>query len=213
MENVYNEIAREWDEYRQKPLSAVRLLLSYVGSGAVCLDAGTGNGRHLQLLCEKFEHVYALDNSEKLFEIAKAKHYARKVNFFLCDVCMLPFQENFFDAVFCTGVIHHLKQDETILAFNEFHRTLKPGGLLLGTTWNKFQERFAHVDGKDALVPWTMKNGTKVDRFIRFWEKEDVEALATDAGFDVVKIFYEINGTEHERNDASNLCFVLKKPA
>ncbi len=206
---VYNLIAEEWDEYKQKPLPAAEMLLAYI-NGKVCLDAGTGNGRHLPLLAKKFETVYAIDSSEKLLEIAKRNYSNLKVRFEVADVTLLPFPENSFDTILCTAVLHHLTAEEAVVAFNELHRVLKPGGVLLGSVWNKHQQRFEKVKGNEADVSWKTKNGEKVGRFVHFFEKRDVEQLAADAGFEVVEIFFEKNGKKSEQKEAGNLCFVLK---
>lgn len=207
---VYDAISQEWDEYKQKPLPLVKMLLNYA-EGKTVLDAGTGNGRHLPLLIEKFGKVYAVDNSEKLLEIAKRNYSNRKVNFHIADVCALPFSEAVFDTVLCTAVLHHLTSDEGIVAFNELHRVLKPNGVLLGSVWSRHQLRFEKVTGNEAMVKWKLKSGETLNRFVHFFEKEEIEKLAVDAGFEIVKIFYELNGQEHEKNGAGNLCFMLRK--
>ncbi|MFH1247046.1 MAG: methyltransferase domain-containing protein [Candidatus Micrarchaeota archaeon] len=228
-QNFYNLVAQEWNEYKQKPLPAFNLLMSSVNVGKVCLDVGTGNGRHLKQICEKFEKVYAIDNSEKLLEIAKQNHAKLGVDFKLADVTLLPFSENFFDAVFCIAVLHHLSAEDAVVAFNEFHRVLKPGGLLLGSVWNKHQPKFENISGKEGNVGWKMKNSETVGRFVHFFEKQEIEKLASDAGFEIVKLFHELKGNEHKRRSvcdsvtssacaeecdekgAGNLCFVIRK--
>ncbi len=211
MKNVYDLIAEEWNEYKQKPLPAAKMLLTYA-VGKTALDCGTGNGRHLPLLVAKFEQVYAIDNSEKLLEIAK-KNQAKltNVHFQLADVGLLPFPEASFDAILCAAVLHHLNADEAVVAFNELYRVLKPNGLLLGSVWNRHQHRFENIAANEANVAWKMKSGKTVPRFVHFFEKREVEQLAAGAGFEIVKTFYELNGKEHEKNGAGNLCFVLKK--
>ncbi|MFH0713693.1 MAG: methyltransferase domain-containing protein [Candidatus Micrarchaeota archaeon] len=209
--DVYDKIADEWNEYKQKPLSAVNLLLPFA-TGIQCLDAGTGNGRNLPLLLDKFKTVLAIDNSEKLLEIAKQKYVGKGVNFQLADVCALPFDEDSFDTVLCAAVLHHLNDDEIVVAFNELHRVLKPGGLLLGCVWNKHQEKFKNVIGNEGSISWTMKNGEVAQRYIHFFEKEEIEQLAVSAGFEVVEIFYEKKAQKTlVRKGAKNLCFVLRK--
>lgn len=204
-------IAEEWNEYKQKPLPAAKMLLEY-SEGKTALDCGTGNGRHLSLLVEKFEKVYAIDSSEKLLEIAKQNHVSSNVNFQVADVALLSFQENFFDTVLCTAVLHHLTADDAVVAFNELHRVLKSGGILAASVWNKHQPRFERIKQSEANIGWKLKSGETVQRFVHFFEKADVEKFAVDAGFEIVKVFYELNGKEHAENGAGNLCFVLRKP-
>lgn len=205
---VYNLIAQEWDEYKQNPMPLVEPLLVYAG-GKVVLDCGTGNGRHLPLLAKKFDKVFAVDSSKKLLEIAEKKYST--VHFQLADICALPFSENFFDTILCTAVLHHLTAEEAVVAFNELHRVLKPGGLLLGSVWNKHQRRFDNIEGNEADIGWKLKSGETCQRFVHFFEKEEVEKLAFGAGFEIVKSFYELNGIEYEKNGAGNLCFVARK--
>ena len=81
----------------------------------------------------------------------------------------LPFRSKSFDQVICSQVIEHVPRDEVYL--NEFHRVLKPGGILiLGTpdygtlSWNVIEwiygkvmpdayadEHITHYDLKDLL--------------------------------------------------------------
>ena len=57
-----------------------------------------------------------------------------------------------------------------------------------------------------------MKNGKVVNRFVHFFEKEEIERIALASGFRIVELFYERKGeTTIEKNGSQNLCFVLKK--
>lgn len=48
------------------------------------------------------------------------------------DVCRLPFPSNVFGCVLCTEVLEHLLTPQA--AIDEFHRVLRPGGMLVLTT-------------------------------------------------------------------------------
>ena len=216
VQTVYDKIAVEWNEYKQVPLPAFQLLLKYGrdgGSDGVCLDAGTGNGRHLPLLSKKYKEVYAIDNSAKLLEIAKQNHpQLSNVHFQFADIVKMPFADNFFDDVYVVAVLHHLTDQKAALAFKEIHRVLKPGELFIASVWNKHQPRFDKVNGNEADVPWKLKNGKIEQRFVHFFEKDDIERLAKENNFEIVEIFYELNGTKQTRKEnAGNLCFVLRK--
>lgn len=45
----------------------------------------------------------------------------------------IPFENDFFDVVFCSEIIEHLSRDQIQQGLNEVSRILKPNGVLLGT--------------------------------------------------------------------------------
>ncbi|MCD1258799.1 class I SAM-dependent methyltransferase [Paenibacillus athensensis] len=49
------------------------------------------------------------------------------------DITRLPYKDEMFDKIFCISVLEHLHPADAGRALEEFHRTLKPGGLLLLT--------------------------------------------------------------------------------
>ncbi len=204
---IYDEIAEEWNEYRQKPLPAFHLLLRHA-RGGVCLDAGTGNGRHLPLLAEKYSKVYGVDSSKKLVEAAKKRVQKAKIT--RGDIRELNYVDNFFDDIYSTAVLHHLNQREAAQALQEIHRVLKPGGLLLASVWNKEQEKFRKLKKEDN-VPWRKKDGTIVNRFVHFYTEAEIRRLAQQTGFGVVETFYDSRGKKQGKRNAQNLCFVLRK--
>ncbi len=211
MENAYDELSQEWNEYKQRPLPAFNLLLP-LGHDGICLDAGTGNGRHLSLLSQKYSEVYAIDNSQKLLSIAATNNAALKnVHFDFSDITLLPFENKMFDDVYCVAVLHHLPTQTIQVAFKEIHRVLKTNGLLIASVWNKEQAKFTNLQ-KEDYVSWKMKTGKTVKRFIHFFEEEEIKQLAKENDFNIVEIFYEKNGKKTtEKSEAGNLCFVLQK--
>ena len=97
--------------------------------GKTILDLGCGSGRYtiaLSLLT-KAKKVYGVDldresikRGEKIIKKAKVKNTELKV----ANVLKLPFRDNFFDFVFCNGVLHHTTNMEKGL--RELYRVLKP---------------------------------------------------------------------------------------
>jgi methionine biosynthesis protein MetW len=96
------------------------------------LDVGCGDGSFSSLLKEFTDEVYGIDISENAVKSANEKSIkAYLVNL---DDEDLPFEDNFFDAVFCGEVIEHLYDTDHLL--DEIHRVLKPKGLCIITTPN-----------------------------------------------------------------------------
>lgn len=99
----------------------------------VVLDAGCGQGRSLHLLQERFrpQRLIGLDAETKCLKRARrtATKHALQVELLEGDCAALSLPDASVDLVFCHQTFHHLVHQERALA--EFHRVLKPGGLLL----------------------------------------------------------------------------------
>jgi ubiquinone/menaquinone biosynthesis C-methylase UbiE len=99
----------------------------------VILDAGCGQGRALHLLCSRFHplRLIGIDAEEKALLRARkqANKYELDVEFLLGDCAAIDLADQSIDLVFCHQTLHHVVHQEMALA--EFHRVLKPGGLLL----------------------------------------------------------------------------------
>jgi ubiquinone/menaquinone biosynthesis C-methylase UbiE len=99
----------------------------------VILDAGCGNGRSFQLLKDRFApaRIVGVDiNPDMIAEAqSEAGRHALPVELHCADLARLPLADGSVDLLFCHQTLHHLvAQHETL---GEFHRVLKPGGLLL----------------------------------------------------------------------------------
>jgi predicted SAM-dependent methyltransferase len=58
----------------------------------------------------------------------------------------IPFQDNYFDEVWCFDVIEHIEMyEDLIFTFNEIWRVLKPNGIWRFTTPNGVEAGFSHL--------------------------------------------------------------------
>jgi ubiquinone/menaquinone biosynthesis C-methylase UbiE len=110
-----------------------KLLAHRDRSYPVILDAGCGNGRSFPLLRDKFApaRIVGVDiNPDMIAEAqAEADRRAVTVELHCADLAHLPLEDGSVDLLLCHQTFHHLvAQRETL---GEFHRVLKPGGLLL----------------------------------------------------------------------------------
>ena len=99
----------------------------------VIVDVGCGRGRSFRLLKERFHpnRMIGIDVDSAMLKIA-ADETARAgvaVEFQQTTSSRLLLAAESVDMVFCHQTFHHLMDQEAALA--EFHRVLKPGGLLL----------------------------------------------------------------------------------
>jgi len=96
------------------------------------LDAGCGAGRNLHWFLKENMDVYGVDlNPGAINELKAAYPSLPADRFQLCPVENLPFENNFFDHVISSAVLHFansISQFQGMLA--EMVRVLKPGGSL-----------------------------------------------------------------------------------
>ncbi|MDI6905013.1 MAG: class I SAM-dependent methyltransferase [Candidatus Bathyarchaeia archaeon] len=97
------------------------------------LDLGCGAGRHIVYLAREGFDVYGIDISEE--GIKKAKQRLAEMNLHAnlkvgSMFTILPYHDNFFDAVISIKTIHHGKIRQIRKAIKEIERVLKPGGLI-----------------------------------------------------------------------------------
>lgn len=90
------------------------------------LEAGCGTGRWINSLENKGLKVFGLDHSYDMIKIAKTnKSHFNLVN---ADAIDFPFNNNFFDLIFCVNAIHHFPDKQQFI--REGKRALKNFGML-----------------------------------------------------------------------------------
>ena len=95
------------------------------------LDYGCGVGTLIEKLIKfKPKKIVGIDISEVSINKAKEriKELKGKVDFYVDNCEKTQFDNNSFDIVYGSGILHHLKIDECL---NEIHRILRPNGSLL----------------------------------------------------------------------------------
>jgi ubiquinone/menaquinone biosynthesis C-methylase UbiE len=99
----------------------------------VVLDVGCGNGRSLPKLAQSFApaRLIGVDIDPGMLRLARAEARAAGIPVELVETSSshLPLADGEADLLFCHQTFHHLLDQEAAIA--EFHRVLKPGGILL----------------------------------------------------------------------------------
>ncbi|HBF32115.1 metalloregulator ArsR/SmtB family transcription factor [Rhizobium sp.] len=133
----FSRNAAEWDELRRLHVNdseVERALVSLIGERNVdaLLDLGTGTGRILQLLQDRYQRAVGIDASRDMLAVARAnldKANVTKASVRQGDILNLPLDGGEFDIVIIHQVLHFLVEPE--MALQEAARMLKPGGQLI----------------------------------------------------------------------------------
>lgn len=109
-----------------------REIVAELGSGRI-LDVGTRPGYLPIEIAKRAKSisVVGIDATEKMIRLArrlaKAQGLTDRLTFLVGDAYSLVFDDDSFDMVISTGVLHSWK--EPVRALGECHRVLKPGGV------------------------------------------------------------------------------------
>ena len=138
----YSQFAEQFDQTRKQPWPEFHHFLAYTKKRAKVLDLGCGSGRLYEFLRPKQVSYLGVDHNAHLLGLARKKF--PEARFQPGDLTALALEEEAFDNIFCIAAFHHVpskKMRRKVL--KDMHRALKPGGLLILTTWNLFQWKYA----------------------------------------------------------------------
>ncbi len=132
--------------------------LAPTNSERVMLDAGCGNGLLDKLIAPYFKNIIAVDFSNSIFNAFKSCNTAN-VFYVQGDIQNLPFKENTFDLIQCSGVLVTLKDQQK--GFNYLQSLLKQNGKL--SIWlyharkNIIHNAFNKIRNITCKMPWTVQ--------------------------------------------------------
>jgi SAM-dependent methyltransferase len=110
-----------------------------LASADAILDFGCGWGRVIRFFLKDVEpeRLWGVDANDAV--ITFCRHQTRSwANFKRVDPFPpIEFDDGIFDLIFCYSVFSHLSEDAHRKWLAEFARILKPGGLLIVTTWDR----------------------------------------------------------------------------
>lgn len=109
--------------------------------GEVILEVGTGTGCALLEISRTvglFGKVFGIDINKKMLKLSKKRLNKQKRAFlFQADAINLPFEKDFFDAVYVIGTLDVLNLEGVVFRLEEFKRVLKPEGRIVLGSLNK----------------------------------------------------------------------------
>lgn len=160
---------------------ALKKITKDINDGANVLDVGCGSGFSIEKILLGNFNVYGIDTTQEL--IAYAKKRQPNYHFYVGYAESLPFEDNFFDAVFYLDVIEHLK--DPLLSLKEAHRVLKPAGITIILVVKENHPIF-------KIIWWIwkkMKGRVWEDAHLRIFDENILSKMIIDAGFNKFKIY------------------------
>ncbi len=195
-QEVWENIAEKWSEFRQKPSPSVSGFLK--DKKGKILDLGCGSGRNFPCFTEG-SVIYGVDFSKNMLKYAGKNAGKGKIKAILkiMEKEKIPYEDEFFDYAICIALLHCVprkKQRQKII--NELFRVLKPQGEALISVWSRNSPRLKNK-AKECFIPWTIQNREegkeKQERYTYIYDKEEIEKSLKKAGFKVLKIWEERN--------------------
>ncbi|WP_433376143.1 methyltransferase domain-containing protein [Streptosporangium sp. CA-115845] len=146
--------------------------LSDLAEGSI-LDAGAGGGRDSLLFAKLGRDVIALDACPD-FVAALPKN--DRIRPMLGDIRALPLEAESVGGVWCSAVLLHLDQSDVEVAFEEFFRVLRPGGVMYASV--------KEGSGRDTREAYGAS-----ERLLHFffYRAETLTEIAMDVGFEVLE--------------------------
>lgn len=172
----FEEVADKWDnmrsdffpiEVREKAIAEIDIT-----EGLKVADIGAGSGFISEGLIHYPVNITAMDESEKMLEVMKAKFSQNtNITYLISESEHIQTPDNSWDYALANMFLHHVERPPVVI--KELYRTLKPSGKLIITDLDKHNFEF--------LV--TEQN----DRWMGF-ERSDIELWFNEAGFTNVHI-------------------------
>ena len=137
IKNYYGNIAHLYDETRPLPLQVSEkicdriLQLAKATPETKFLEPGVGTGRIFLPIIKKGYSYTGIDISEAMMNRLRGKFQEVPENLTLIqgNAANLPFEDNSFDVILTTHVLHCL--EDPLVGLNEIHRVLKSDGIYL----------------------------------------------------------------------------------
>lgn len=167
--------------------------------GKKILDAGCGAGHDTNMFMKLGYDAVGVDISPNL--IAEAKQRYPKARFINEDFRSLSFEKETFDGIWSqASLLHFESEDDVRQSLREFHRILKPYGVLYVYVKKQMGEEKTETY-EDTL--------TKKDRFFRYFTEAEMKRYFEEAGFSIIKM--EIHKDDHGRKEVKWIMVLGRK--
>ncbi len=187
-----------------------KILERNINSETVCLDYGAGRGNVKQMNFRGIaKYIMGVDPDEAVLENLNLDE-ARVIN---SDDFAIPCEDSKFDTVFSDNVMEHVQNPSA--AFNEIWRVLRPGGVFLSKTPNKWH--YMPLIARATPTSFhrfynTLRGRKEFDTFPTLYNcntKASVQKFARETGFSIDSIQFIEGRPEYLRLTAPTYLFGL----
>jgi len=189
-EKVWDKVASPWKGFRKQKFPQIDEFLE--GKKGKILDLGCGAGRNFSK--QEGLEFYGVDFSSEMIKFAGeyAEEIGVDVELKVGEVNDIPYSDGFFGYVIYNAVLHCVETPEKRRkSLEEVFRVLKKNGEAIITVWSRNQKRVKNKP-KESYIPWGV-GGEKVMRYYYLYEKDELEDLIKNVGFEIVKIWEDYN--------------------
>jgi len=158
----------------------VKMLSSHITPEMKVLEIGCGTGYYTKELEKTGANIIAIDISPDLLEVARSSITSKNITFKIENAYATTFEDNFFDTVAGSSVLHHLEIEKAI---REIFRILKPGGRIRFTEPNMLNPQIA-IEKNISYIK--EKSGDSPDETAFF--KWSIKKLLKVAGFENISV-------------------------
>jgi len=131
--DAYRSTAKVYDrlfDRMNKGLKLVGIRMFRPTPGMNILDVGCGTGTHLELYQRYKCHLYGLDRSPAMLEVARAR-LGDLATLDLADATKMPYPNKKFNLIVCMLSLHEMSPNSRTAALQEMKRVLNDTGRLL----------------------------------------------------------------------------------
>lgn len=147
------------------------------------LVPGIGYGRNAQIFRDNGMTVTGIEISQTAIDLGQ-KYFGSDSTIYHGSVTEMPFDENFYDGIFCYGLIYLLGADERKKLIKDCYNQLTENGFMLFTVITKASKTYGQGTqiGKDRFE---MFGGAK----IFFYDRETIEEEFGSSGlFEITEV-------------------------
>ncbi|WP_375560162.1 class I SAM-dependent methyltransferase [Bernardetia sp. OM2101] len=147
------------------------------------LIPGIGYGRNAQIFIDSRMNVTGIEISQTAIDLAQ-KHFGNDLNIFHGSVTEMPFDNKFYDGIFCYGLVYLLNRDARKKLIQDCFNQLSENGYMVFTAITKDAQTYGQGTqiSKDRFE---MFGGVK----IFFYDQETIEEEFGNSGlFEVTEV-------------------------